>query len=138
MNLIVDTSVWSLLLRRSSIEKQNPYVLQLRNHIKRQDCIHLIGIILQELLDGLKSQKQFDVLLDYFDSFPLIDMLREDYIEAARLKNKCRSRGVQAGAVDFLIAATAVNRNYPLLTADRDFDYIAHHCALQVLQPRLL
>jgi predicted nucleic acid-binding protein len=124
-----------LFLRRNNIERDNPFVVQLRKHIENEDCIHLVGLILQELLDGLKSPRHFDVLLTYFEDFPLIELTREDFIEAARLKNKCRERGVQAGAVDFLIAAAAINRNYPLLTADKDFQYIAKHCRLLLIEP---
>jgi len=137
VNLIVDTSVWSLFLRRKNIDKNNPFVLQLRQHIERQDCIHLVGIILQELLDGIKLPKHFDLLLDYFDSFPLVELVRDDFIEAARLKNKCRSKGIQAGSIDFLIAATAINRNYPLLTADKDFQYIAKHSKIMLINPSI-
>jgi predicted nucleic acid-binding protein len=135
VNLIVDTSVWSLFLRRNNVEKGNPFVGQLRKHIENEDCIHLVGLILQELLDGLKSSRHFDVILDYFEDFSLIELTRDDYIEAARLKNKCRERGVQPGAVDFLIAAAAINRNYPLLTADKDFQHIAKHCRLLLIDP---
>jgi len=135
VNLIVDTSVWSLFLRRKKVDKDNPFVLQLRKHIENQDCIHLVGIVLQELLDGIKSSKQFDLLADYFNSFPLIELLRDDFVEAARIKNKCRNKGVQAGSIDFLIAATAINRNYPLLTADKDFLYISKHCEIMLIEP---
>lgn len=137
VNLIVDTSVWSLFLRRKNVDEDNPHVLQLRQHIENQDCIHLVGIVLQELLDGLKSPKHFDLLLGYFDSFPLIDLIRDDFIEAARLKIKCRSKGIQAGSIDFLIAATAINRNYPLLTTDKDFRYIAKHCKIMLIEPSI-
>ena len=85
---------------------------------------------MQEILNGVKTTKQCDLLIDYFEAFPLIDLDRNDFIEAARLKNKCRSKGVHAGSVDFLIAAVAINRNFALLTADKDFQYIAQHCKL--------
>ncbi len=130
MNVIVDTSVWSLLLRRNTVEKNNVYVKALRYYLENQYCVHLPGIVLQEILDGIKTAKQFDLLNDYFEAFPLITMERKDFIEAARLKNKCRSKGIQAGSIDFLIAAIAINRNYPLLSADKDFQYIAAHCSL--------
>jgi predicted nucleic acid-binding protein len=137
VNLIVDTSVWSLFLRRRNVEKNNAFVLQLRQHIENQDCIHLVGIILQELLDGLKSPKHFELLVDYFNSFPLIELLREDFIEAARIKNKCRSKGIHAGSIDFLIAAVAINRNYPLLTTDKDFQNISKYCKIILIDPSI-
>lgn len=134
MNLLVDTSVWSLFLRRQKRNEDDPYVRQLRYFLEGEDCIHLIGPILQELLDGVKGHKQFDVLCEYLDPFPLIALERDDFIEASRLRNHCRSRGIQASPTDFLISIACIRRNYPLLTADEDFRYIAAHSELLLIQ----
>jgi len=133
VNLLVDTSAWSLLLRRRQTDTRDPMVRELRGRLEAGDCVHLVGCILQELLDGVKSAQQFDLLAEYLEPFPLIAPERADYVEAARLKNLCRSKGVQAGTVDFLIAATCIRRNYPLLSADEDFQHIARHCELVLL-----
>lgn len=133
VNLIVDTSVWSLFLRREKLDYNNPMVQQLRNHLLNNDCIHLIGSILQELLDGVRSQKQFSTLVEYFEPFPLIELDRQDYIYAAELRNGCRARGVQAGIIDFQIASVCINRKIALLTSNKDFKYIADNCELNLL-----
>jgi predicted nucleic acid-binding protein len=130
VNLLVDTSVWSLFLRRQKRNDADPYVVRLRYHLEGEDCIHLIGLILQELLDGVKDHKQFNVLRDYLEPFPLIELDREDYVEGSRLRNYCRGRGIQASPADFLISAACIRRNYPLLTADADFRHIAVHSKL--------
>ncbi len=62
MNLVVDTSVWSLVLRRPRLEEDHPLVRAFRRHVESGDGLFLIGNILQELLDGLRSAKQFDHL----------------------------------------------------------------------------
>lgn len=136
MNLLVDTSAWSLLLRRGQTDARDPIVRELRGHLEDGDCVHLMGCILQELLDGVKSAQQFDLLAEYLEPFPLIVHEREDYVEAARLKNLCRAKGIQAGTVDFLIATTCIRRNYPLLSADEDFLHIAEHCELLLIGAR--
>jgi predicted nucleic acid-binding protein len=133
VNLVVDTSVWSLLLRRERRDETDRHVKKLRYHLEHDDCIHLPGVVLQELLDGVLHSKQFDLLLDYLTPFPLIELTRQDFIQAARLKNKCRTKGVTAGTIDFLIASACINRLYPLLTADRDFEHIARHCGLKLV-----
>ena len=135
VNLVVDTSVWSHFLRRKNRDENSPYVKQFYYLLERQDCIHLIGVIIQELLDGIKLSRQFELITEYLEPFPLIDHTREDFIEAARLKNKCRKKGIQAGSIDFLIASVCINRNFPFLTADDDFMYIAKHCDLHVIKP---
>jgi predicted nucleic acid-binding protein len=65
----------------------------------------------------------------------MITCSRTDFINAAKLKNRCRSKGVQAGSIDFLIAAVCIDRNYFLLSADKDFVNIARHCPLLILRP---
>jgi hypothetical protein len=132
-SLIVDTSVWSLLLRRRKTENDDARVQRLRSHIEHNDNVYLLGIVLQELLDGLKGTGQFDLLAEYLRPFPLIEPVIGDYIDSARFKTHCRNNGVQAGTVDFLIAAVCINRGLPLLTADNDFEHIARWCNLRLV-----
>lgn len=132
MNLIVDTSVWSLVLRRTKIDHENQHVKIFKNCLQNGDNIHLLGNILQELLDGLSRETDQNRLLKTLTPFPLIKPERDDYIQAARLRNLCRKKGIQASPVDFLISATCAKRGYPLLTSDQDFFRIAKHCDLHL------
>ena len=133
MNLVVDTSVWSLVLRRPRVEEENPYVQAFRFHVNQENGIFLIGNILQELLDGVKSREHFHRLITLLEPFPLLVLNRETYIEAAQLRNACRGKGVQASPVEFLIAAACISHGFPLLTTDRDFSNIARYSDLIVL-----
>jgi predicted nucleic acid-binding protein len=133
VNLVVDTSVWALLLRRKNHDINHPLVQKLRTCLERQDGVFLVGVILQEILDGVRSEVQFYKLIDYFSVFPLLEMDRQDYAEASHLRNYCRSMGVQAGPADFLIAAACIRWGYPLLTADSDFTLIAKYSQLVLL-----
>ena len=133
MNLVVDTSVWSLVLRRPRVNEDDPRVRAFRWHLESGDGLFLLGNILQELLDGLRSPKQFDGLLTLLDPYPLLELNRQTYSAAARLQSVCRSKGVNAGPIDFLIAAACCQHGFPLLTADKDVSRIAAHCDLMVL-----
>ncbi len=133
MNLVVDTSVWSLVLRRPRVDEQDPHVRSFRRHLGAGDGLFLIGNILQELLDGLRTTKHFDRLLALLDPYPLLDLDRQTYVAAARLRSVCRSKGVNAGPIDFLIAAACCQHGFPLLTADKDFPRIAAYCDLMIL-----
>ncbi len=134
MNLVVDRSVWSLALWRPRVDEDDSHVRALRRNLESGDGIFLVGNILQELLDGLRSTKQFDRLLALLDPYPLLDLDRQTYVAAARLQSGCRSNGVNAGSIDSLIAAACCQHGFPLLTADKDFVRIAGHCDL-VTQP---
>ena len=133
MNLVVDTSVWSLILRRPRIDGDAPHVRAFRWHLESGDGLYLLGNILQELLDGLRSPKQFDRLLEVLAPFPMLELQRQTYADAARLGSRCRAKGVNAGPIDFLIAAACCQFGFPLLTADKDFRRIAAHCDLIVI-----
>ncbi len=93
----------------------------------------MVGNILQELLDGLRDEKDLDRLKRLLEPFPLAPLERETYIAAAALRQRCRTKGIQAGAIDCLIAAACIQHGFPLLTADRDFSYIAKHSDLMIL-----
>ena len=133
MDLVVDTSVWSLVLRRPKVDDDDPHVRAFRWHLESGDGIFLVGNILQELLDGLRSTKQFDRLVALLDPYPLLDLDRQTYVAAARLQSQCRSKGVNAGPIDFLISAACCQQGFPLLTADKDFSGIAAYCDLLLL-----
>jgi len=122
-----------LVLRRPQVDEHDPHVRAFRWHLESGDGHFLIGNILQELLDGLRSTKQFDRLLALLDPYPLLELDRQTYVAAARLRAVCRSKGVNAGPIDFLIAAACCQYGFPLLTADKDFVRIAGHCDLVTL-----
>ena len=132
MSILVDTSVWSLALRRSDGGARHPTVSTLRSLIEQGEEIHLTGAILQEVLQGVRDRSQCARLRSALKPFPLIELGRADYETAAELSNHCRSRGVQAETIDFLITAAAVRHRCTLLTADQDFVHIARLSPLRL------
>lgn len=134
MNIVVDTSVWSLILRRPHVDPANPYVALFRRHVENGTGIHLVGNILQELLDGVKGASDFERLIKAMEPFPLTSAKRSSYILASKLRNHCRSRGIQASPGDFFISAACIENGYPLLTSDADFSLIAKHSELILVE----
>ncbi len=119
MKIIVDTCVWSLALRRKNVE-HNPYIDELRNLIE-EIRVQLIGPIRQELLSGIKSKKQFNLLKLHLEAFGDIDLEAKDYELAAEFFNAARKKGIQGSNTDFLICAISSRRGMPILTTDKDF-----------------
>ena len=119
MKVIVDTSVWSLALRRQK-QQNNSTVNILRDFIADGRVV-LLGAVRQEILSGIKHQKQFEKLKNYLKAFPNLELDTKDYELAAEYFNICRGHGVQGANTDFLICATANRRNYEILTIDKDF-----------------
>jgi hypothetical protein len=119
MSIIVDTSVWSLALRRSKISESSPSTTQLRGLIT-DDRVVLLGAIRQEVLSGIRDFEQFARLRDYLRAFPDLELTSDDYELAAEFYNTCRSNGVQGSNTDFLICAVAHRREYSIFTTDND------------------
>lgn len=131
MTLLVDTSVWSLALRRD-IEAIEPEVQELKDALFGSDIVVTTGFVLQELLQGFSGAKAQTQIIEHFAVLPLLQPDREDYIGAASLRNACRQAGVQIGTIDALLAQLAIRHDLTLLTTDKDFTHAAKHCSLRV------
>ncbi len=125
MKIIVDTSIWSLALRRKN-PSHNASVLELQRLIKEHQ-VQMIGPIRQEILSGIHSESQFKKLQKLLESFPDIPVLTEDFVTAAKYFNICRSKGVQGSNTDFLICAMANRYKFPIFTTDNDFKNFSRH-----------
>lgn len=126
MSVIVDTSVWSLALRRNTPPASSPAVTLLQDLIT-DDRVILLGAIRQEILSGVRSSEQFMRLRDYLRAFADLELATEDYELAADFFNTCRSNGIQGSNTDFLICAVAHRRSYSILTTDKDFQSFQAH-----------
>ena len=131
MKVIVDTSVWSLALRRQ--QHNNSIVNKLRDLIADGRVV-LLGAVRQEILSGIKHQEQFEKLRDCLRAFPDLTLDAEDYELAAEYFNTCRRHGIQGANTDFLICATANRRNYAILTTDKDFISFSQYLPIVLTQ----
>ncbi len=133
MTLFVDTSVWSLALRRDTI----PDVAEvdaLRRALLGEEVVVTTGLVLQELLQGFTGPRAGPALLERFSALPTIAPDRDDHVDAAALRNACRRGGVQLGTIDALLAQLCIRHGLVMLTTDKDFALAARHCPLQVWQ----
>jgi predicted nucleic acid-binding protein len=123
VTVLVDTSVWSLALRRKETDL-SPAERALRETLRelvRVGRAQIVGPVRQELLSGIREESSFRRLRDYLRAFDEPQLQAEDYEEAARMSNACRVRGTAGSPVDFLICAVAHLRNWQVFTTDHDF-----------------
>ncbi len=134
MSLLVDTSVWSLALRRD-LPHDAPEVSELTRALRGTDIVVTTGLILQEILQGFVPDRAHTQIIERFANMPLVEPDRDDYIGAAELRNTCRKVGIQLGTVDALVARLAIHHNHRLLTTDQDFVHAAPHIGLAIWKP---
>lgn len=134
MSLLVDTSVWSLALRRDQ-PSGAPELKALRQALEGGEIVATTGLILQELLQGFAGPRASKDIVERFTALPLLVPDRQDHIDAADLRNRCRRAGVQIGTIDALLAQLCVHHALTLLTTDDDFVRAAAYCPLRLWKP---
>ncbi len=124
MAILVDTSVWSLAMRRDE-QPNSPELKILIKALESGEEIYSTGIILQELLQGFSGAKAANAIVERFKAIPMLVPETSDHIHAAEIRSKSRRKGVQVGTIDALIAQLSLRYKLSLLTTDKDFRYMS-------------
>jgi predicted nucleic acid-binding protein len=138
MNALVDTSVWSLALRRKteSLSTNERLLVAELSELIREGRARVIGLVRQELLSGIRATEQYEQLKLHLRSFPDEVVDTSDYEEAAKAGNRCRAKGVVVSIVDILLCAVAIKRQWAIFTTDPDFSHHAKVLPLRIHAPR--
>ena len=134
MTLLVDTSVWSLALRRDGSPGQ-PEVRALADALAGADAVVATGLVLQELLQGFNGPRSVAAIVERFQALPLIHPDRQDHIAAAEVRTVCRRSGVQIGTIDALLLQVCGRHDLTLLTTDQDFVHAARYVPVKLWRP---
>jgi predicted nucleic acid-binding protein len=138
MNILVDTSVWSLALRRKSEQlntAQRSVVGEL-SELVREGRARILGLVRQELLSGIRTTEQYESLRLLLRSFPDEPIETSDHEEAAKAGNQCRGKGIVVSIVDVLLCAVVMKREWAIFTTDRDFTNYAKVLRMTIHAPR--
>jgi predicted nucleic acid-binding protein len=141
MDVLVDTSIWSMVLRRrrtSTNGAAEPERLEFAALVE-EDRVRMIGIIRQEILSGVRHAAQFERLRTTLRSFPDEPAIMQDHERAAEHFNTCRSHGIQGSHPDMLICAVAERLGAAIFTSDQDFTRYVQHLpiSLHAVRPGL-
>jgi predicted nucleic acid-binding protein len=134
VNVLVDTSVWSLALRRPTAagSAETGELIELI----REGRVTMIGAIRQEILSGIRAAEQYRKLRDRLRAFSDVHVDESDHEEAATCFNRCRAKGLQGSNTDFLMCAVSLKRDLAILTTDKDFTGFARVLGFELHDPR--
>ena len=128
--ILVDTSVYISFFNGT----KNQQTKLLSSYIQSGEHIAITGIIYQEVLQGIKSDKFYKEIKGVLDDFVYINTPESIYLKSANLYRKLKKKGLTIRkSVDVIIAQTALNENLPLLENDKDFVHISAHTKLKLL-----
>ena len=128
--IVVDTSVWIDFLGG----RRTRQALRCAELIEKGDPIALTDVILTEVLQGLRSEDEAQLVERHLRAFPVLRLEElDDFALAAGLYRMARAEGVTIrSTVDCLIAAPCVRTGAPLLHSDADFDRLASCTPLRI------
>ena len=135
MKVLVDTSVWSLALRRNLPYINMQIEVQQLTELILASLVVMVGPVRQELLSGISDESTYMRLKDKLDAWGDLQITTEDYVTAASFYNKARKRGIQGSHVDFLLCAIAFNHKLIIFTTDKDFDHYADILPIRLFKP---
>jgi predicted nucleic acid-binding protein len=128
--IVVDTSAWIDVLNDNAA----PAAARCVELIEAGEPVALTDVILTEVLQGLRSEREAKLVERHLRAFPILRLAGvEDFVLAARLYRRARAAGVTIRkTLDCLIAAPCVRTGAPLLHADADFDRLATCTELRI------
>lgn len=130
--MIFDTSVWIAFFH--NVRNEQTDLLDL--HLQTGD-IYMLGVIVQEILQGIRYDNQYEKISPILASLPFLDeSTLYFYVAAAQLYRQMRKKGVTIRKPNnCLIAAYAIHFDTELCHSDSDFDLIATHTGLKIWKP---
>ena len=130
--VLVDTTVWIDFFH----DRPEPHVAVLEGLVEDDEDLCLCGVILTEVLQGIRHDSEYRKTRDHFDTLLFLPMGQTTVVRAAEIYRSLRKKGITVRKpVDCMIASVAIEHDLPLLHNDRDFGQIAKHSKLKILEP---
>lgn len=127
MARLIDSSLWVDFTRK----KSPPYLKAAIHPWILDPAACLCEPVAFEVLRHANPQER-KWLEAQFGTLPLLATPPRLWRDAMLIGQKCRTKGINAGSLDLLIAATAIHHDAELVTFDSDFFAIARATSLRL------
>ncbi|MCG6974594.1 MAG: PIN domain-containing protein [Desulfobacterales bacterium] len=109
--------------------RSSSHVVALENLIINRKDICICGIVLTEVLQGIRRNSEFKKTKDLFNNLLFLPMPYSVFLNAAEIYRSLHRKGITfRKSVDCMIASVAIENDIPLLHNDKDFKAIEKHC----------
>lgn len=126
--VLVDTSVWVDYFRGGS-----PLVSEKLDGLLSEAEVCVPKIVLAELLQGAKSEREVAAIEDMLEAFTIIDQGPDTWMKAGKLSRQLKSRGKTIPLIDCYIAVIAEESHCAVFTLDSHFQEIQKVLPLQLI-----
>ena len=117
-NVLVDTSVWIEFFR------PEPAAGKLLETLLSENSAVTCGIVLFELLQGVKSDKEKTVVMNALSGLSYKEMNEYLWQKSAELSSSLKKKGLTLPLSDIFIAAIAIEHDLSVFTLDKHFEQI--------------
>jgi len=133
MMILIDTTVWIDFFKASSLH----HVVILENLISNREDICICGIILSEVLQGIRKDSEYTKTRELFEEVIILPMNNSTFFRSAEIYRALRRKGITIRKpLDCVIASVAIENEIPLLHNDRDFAPIEKYFDLKTLKQK--
>lgn len=131
MMVLVDTSVWIDFFAAKPFK----HIEILESLIGQRNDICICGIILTEVLQGIRDAKDYDKTKDLFENLICLPMSYSIFIRSAEIYRSLSRHDITLRkSIDCMIASVAIENDLPILHNDKDFYPIEKHCGLRSIK----
>lgn len=116
--VVIDTSVLISFFRGNS-----KFADILTTLLKNNKAL-VTGLIIAELLQGIKNPKEEQKILSVIDAIPVVELTTDLWIKAGQISSSLRRKGISLPLTDVAIAVIALEYNLSILTLDKHFEKI--------------
>ena len=128
VKVLIDSSVWIDFFSARPL----PHVKAMESIIEHREGICICGIILAEVLQGIRNDSEFSKTKDLLNTLIFLPMQYAVFLRSAEIYRKLRKKGIIVRKpVDCMIASVAIENDIPLLHNDKDFKPIEKYCGLK-------
>ncbi len=116
--ILADTSVWIEFFKKDS------EIGDKLSSLLAEGSVTICGIVIFELLQGIKSDKEKSIILNAISELPYIEMNKALWEKSATLSSTLRKKGIVIPLSDILITAISLEYDLSIFTIDKHFENI--------------
>ncbi|MGD1151806.1 MAG: PIN domain-containing protein [Syntrophales bacterium] len=117
--ILVDTSIWIDYLKNKSSR-----IAEKVDGMLTKDEVYVPRIVIAELIQGAKSEREVSVIEEFVEAFNIIDQGEDTWVKAGKLAFTLKKKGRNINLSDCYIAVIAQEQDCHIFTLDAHFKEI--------------
>jgi tRNA(fMet)-specific endonuclease VapC len=117
--ILIDTSIWIDYFKNKSSG-----IAEKVDEMLTGDEVYVPKIVIAELIQGAKSEREVAVIEEFIDAFHIVDQGEDTWIKAGKLSFILKKKGRNINLSDCYIAVIAQDNECHIFTLDGHFEEI--------------